>query len=74
MNYRRLRENGPKVSSICLGTMTFGSRTNASSTDQIIIITQNAGIIFIDTADVYAKRESERNVGRLIAKGFAGYA
>ncbi len=68
MQYRRLGNSGVKVSPICLGTMMFGERTDATEAGRIVDSARAAGINFIDTADVYAKGESERLVGKLLAR------
>ena len=68
MEYRKLGNSGIKVSPICLGTMMFGARTDAAEAGRIIDSARAAGINFIDTADAYAKGESERVTGKLIAK------
>jgi aryl-alcohol dehydrogenase (NADP+) len=68
MDYRRLGNSGLKVSPICLGTMMFGDRTSDAVAARIVASAMDAGINFIDTADSYAKGESERAVGKLIAK------
>ena len=67
MEYRRLGSSGLKVSPLCLGTMMFGDRTDEQEAGRIVGSAFDAGVNFIDTADVYAKGESERIVGRLIA-------
>jgi aryl-alcohol dehydrogenase (NADP+) len=67
MEYRNLGNSGIKVSPICLGTMTFGERTDAAEAGRIVASARTAGINFIDTADAYAKGESERVTGKLIA-------
>src|SRR6266849_1677147 len=67
MDYRRLGESGLKVSPLCLGTMTFGDRTDAAEAGRIVASAREAGVNFIDTADVYVKGESERITGKLIA-------
>lgn len=67
MDYRYLGRTGVKVSPICLGTMMFGDRTDAAEAGNIVASAREAGINFIDTADVYAKGESERVTGKLIA-------
>lgn len=66
MNYRSLGESALQVSPICLGTMMFGDRTDLSEAARIVDHAREAGINFIDTADVYAKGESERITGSLI--------
>ncbi len=67
MDYRSLGNSGLKVSRICLGTMMFGDRTDAAEAGRIVASAREAGVNFIDTADVYAKGESERITGKLIA-------
>lgn len=67
MDYRSLGLSGLKVSPICLGTMMFGDRTDAAEAARIVDSARGAGINFIDTANVYAKGESERITGKLIA-------
>ena len=64
MEYVRLGSSGLDVSPICLGAMMFGDRTDATTSQRIIASARDAGINFIDTADVYAKGESERIVGQ----------
>lgn len=66
MEYRTLGDSGVKVSAICLGTMMFGDRTDSAVAGEIVASARAAGINFIDTADVYAKGESERITGQLI--------
>ena len=67
MEYRNLGRSGLKVSPICLGTMMFGDRTDEAEAGRIVASAREAGVNFIDTADVYAKGESERITGKLIA-------
>ena len=67
MEYRNLGQSGLKVSPLCLGTMMFGDRTDASEANRIVAAARDAGINFIDTADVYANGESERITGKAIA-------
>jgi aryl-alcohol dehydrogenase (NADP+) len=66
MDYRKLGENGVAVSPICLGTMMFGDRTGRDEAARIVAHAKAAGVNFIDTANAYAKGESERIVGELI--------
>lgn len=70
MEYRRLGVSGLKVSRVCLGANMFGERTNATVAARIVGSAFDAGVNFIDTADNYGyiQGESERIVGRLIAK------
>lgn len=67
MEYRRLGKSGLEVSPLCLGTMMFGDRTDEKEAARIVGAAFDAGVNFIDTADQYAKGESERIAGRLIA-------
>jgi aryl-alcohol dehydrogenase (NADP+) len=64
--YRSLGASGLKVSPLWLGTMMFGDQTAEVEATAIVDAAREAGINAIDTADVYAKGESERMVGRLI--------
>lgn len=66
MEYRRLGNSGLWVSPLCLGTMMFGDRTDENESRRIVGAARDAGINFIDTADVYKSGVSERIVGRLI--------
>ena len=67
MRFRRLGASGLEVSALCLGTMMFGDRTDATAAQRIVDSAYEAGVNFIDTADVYAKGQSETIVGRAIA-------
>ena len=64
--YRNLGASGLKVSPLWLGTMMFGDQTAEAEAANIVAATREAGLNALDTADVYAKGESERMVGRLI--------
>jgi aryl-alcohol dehydrogenase-like predicted oxidoreductase len=66
MRYGRLGMSGLRVSALCLGTMMFGDRTDEAEAGRIVDAAREAGVNFIDTADAYAKGESERIVGRLV--------
>jgi len=66
MDYERLGNSGLMVSPLCLGTMMFGDRTDAKDSARIIDAARDAGVNFIDTADVYSKGESERITGAAI--------
>jgi aryl-alcohol dehydrogenase-like predicted oxidoreductase len=59
--------SGLKVPQLWLGTMMFGDQTSEADSRNIIDATREAGLNALDTADVYAKGESERIVGRAIA-------
>ncbi|MBC7471353.1 MAG: aldo/keto reductase [Ramlibacter sp.] len=62
-----LGDSGLKVPQLWLGTMMFGDQTSEAESISIIDATRYAGLNALDTADVYAKGESERIVGRAIA-------
>ena len=68
MDYRPLGRTGVQVSKLCLGTMMFGAWGNADHDDSIRIIhaALDAGINFVDTADVYSAGESEEIVGKAL--------
>ncbi|MCP5365953.1 MAG: aldo/keto reductase [Hyphomicrobiales bacterium] len=66
MNYKLLGRSGLAVSPICLGTMMFGGRTATATAARIVDSARDAGINFIDTADVYNDGASEKMVGKLI--------
>jgi aryl-alcohol dehydrogenase-like predicted oxidoreductase len=71
MDYRTLGRTGVKVSPLCLGAMMFGEWGNTDHDDSVRIIHRalDAGINFIDTADVYSHGESEEIVGKALAGG-----
>ena len=66
MQYRRLGSSNLKVSTLCLGTMMFGQQTPFEEATRIVASARDHGINFIDTADVYNKDQSERDVGKLL--------
>ena len=68
MDYRTLGTTGVKVSPLCLGAMMFGAWGNPDHDESIRIIHRalDAGINFVDTADVYARGESEEIVGKAL--------
>ena len=69
MEYRQLGRTGVSVSKLCLGTMMFGDWGNKDHEDGIRIIHRalDAGINFIDTADIYSRGESETILGKALA-------
>jgi aryl-alcohol dehydrogenase-like predicted oxidoreductase len=68
MQMRVLGGTGIKVSAYCFGAMNFGNWANTDHDDAAGIINAalDAGVNFIDTADVYSAGESERIVGKAI--------
>ena len=76
MKYRMLADTGVFVSELCLGAMTFGGRgqmweviggLDQAAVDAIVHRSLDAGVNFIDTADVYSAGESETMVGKALA-------
>jgi aryl-alcohol dehydrogenase-like predicted oxidoreductase len=68
MEQRELGRTGVSVSPLCLGAMMFGAWGNTDHDESIRIIHRalDAGINFVDTADVYARGESEEIVGKAL--------
>src|SRR4051812_42753849 len=68
MDHRPLGRSGVSVSKMCLGAMMFGSWGNPDHDESIRIIRAalDAGINFVDTADVYGEGESEEIVGKAL--------
>jgi aryl-alcohol dehydrogenase-like predicted oxidoreductase len=69
MEHRPLGRTGVSVSKLCLGAMMFGDWGNKDHDESIRIIHRalDAGINFVDTADVYSQGESEVIVGKALA-------
>jgi aryl-alcohol dehydrogenase-like predicted oxidoreductase len=76
MKYRQLADTGVFVSELCLGTMTFGGTgqiwemiggLDQSVADAIVHRSLDAGINFVDTANVYASGQSETMLGKALA-------
>lgn len=70
MQYRKLGKTGINVSAISIGTWQVGGKWGAdfshTNADAILNKAIDAGINFIDTADVYSDGESEKAVGRIV--------
>jgi aryl-alcohol dehydrogenase-like predicted oxidoreductase len=68
VEYRVLGRTGVRVSPLCLGAMMFGAWGNTDHDDSVRIIHRalDAGLNFIDTADVYSRGESEEIVGKAL--------
>jgi aryl-alcohol dehydrogenase-like predicted oxidoreductase len=67
MDYRTLGRSGCAVSSLCLGTMTFGVETDEAGSHEQLDRFIEAGGTLVDTADVYGKGQSEEIIGRWFA-------
>lgn len=76
MQYTRLGQSGLKVSRICLGMMSYGSKATRAwhldehEADPIVRAAVEAGVTFFDTADMYSDGLSEAITGRLLARLF----
>lgn len=68
MEYRNLGRTGVKVSPLCLGCMNFGWGAEEKDSIKIIHRALDAGLNFVDTADVYGKGASETIVGKALKK------
>jgi aryl-alcohol dehydrogenase-like predicted oxidoreductase len=73
MQYKTLGNTGLLVSNICLGAMTFSGRqgiwknigqVDQAGADEFFRVSIDAGVNFIDTANVYSDGESEKTVGQ----------
>jgi aryl-alcohol dehydrogenase-like predicted oxidoreductase len=67
MDSRMLGRTGVRVSSLCLGTMSFGTTADEAASARLYRAARDAGIDVVDTADVYGEGRSEEILGRLIA-------
>jgi aryl-alcohol dehydrogenase-like predicted oxidoreductase len=67
MDYRTLGRSGCAVSSLCLGTMTFGAETDEAGAHAQLDRFLDAGGTLVDTADVYSRGGSEEIIGRWFA-------
>lgn len=68
MEHRQLGAAGPRVSAVGLGTNNFGRKLDDRGAGAVLDAALEAGITFIDTADVYGGGESERILGRLLGR------
>ena len=77
MKYKQLGRTGLLVSELCFGTMTFGGgqgfwraigQLPQKAADDLIARVLDAGINFIDTADIYSEGDSERILGKALGK------
>ncbi len=65
---RSLGRTGVKVSNLCLGAMMFGMKTEPNDSYDIIDRSLDAGLNFIDTANVYSRGKSETIVGEALKR------
>lgn len=67
MNYRRMGKTGIKLSEISIGAwLTYGRRVEQKEVERILKTAVDAGVNFIDVADIYAKGEAEKSVGAVL--------
>lgn len=66
MKYRALGRTGVQVSELCFGTMSFGGDADEAESAKMYKACRDAGVNFFDTADQYAKTQSEQILGRLM--------
>jgi aryl-alcohol dehydrogenase-like predicted oxidoreductase len=66
LEYQTLRGTGITVSRVSLGTMTFGAQVDEATSIRMVHMAIDAGINFIDTADVYVGGVSEQIVGKAL--------
>jgi aryl-alcohol dehydrogenase-like predicted oxidoreductase len=66
MQYRTLTGTGITVSRVCLGTMTFGRETDEPTAIGMVRMALDAGVNFVDEADVYSGSRSETIVGKAL--------
>ena len=72
MDYTHLGRSGVSVSRICLGTMNFGSFTDADDAHQIMDHALEQGINFFDTANTYGRPRAEGVTERIIGSWLCG--
>src|SRR5713226_8052974 len=68
MDYRLFGRTGVKVSPLCLGCMMFGGRTGPEESYAIIDRAIDAGVNFLDTANVYSRGRSEEVTGEALKR------
>src|SRR5262245_8926061 len=66
MEYRSLGRTGVQVSPLCLGGMLFGEQTDEVEALTIIDHALDAGLNFLDTANIYSRGRSEEIIGRAL--------
>ena len=67
MEYRRVGRSGLKISELALGAwLTYGGSVESDTAERIMKAAVDRGINFIDIADIYARGEAEKVVGKAI--------
>src|SRR5512141_1104750 len=68
MDYRSLGRTGVRVSPLCLGCMNFGGKTTPDDSYAVIDRALDAGVNFLDTANVYSRGRSEEVTGEALQR------
>jgi voltage-dependent potassium channel beta subunit len=69
MEYRRLGKTGIQISALSFGSwLTFGKQIGNNTAEELMIAAYEGGVNFFDNAEVYAKGESEKVMGNVLAK------
>ena len=68
MEYRSLGRTGVQVSPLCLGGMLFGEQTTEAEAYAIMDRALDAGLNFVDTANIYSRGRSEEIIGRALRR------
>ncbi|MEM1218122.1 MAG: aldo/keto reductase [Bacteroidota bacterium] len=69
MEYRYLGKSGLQVSAVSFGTwLTFGKQIDDQTAEQLMTLAYDRGVNFFDNAEIYARGESERVMGRILKK------
>jgi NDP-hexose C3-ketoreductase / dTDP-4-oxo-2-deoxy-alpha-D-pentos-2-ene 2,3-reductase len=72
MEYTRLGRSGLQVSRLCLGTMNFGPTTDEAHAHRILDAALDAGVNFVDTANVYGGRGHKGWTEEILGRWYAG--
>ncbi len=72
MDQAQLGKSGLLVSPVCLGTMTFGAQSDVTQSFAILDAAADAGVNFIDTADVYPPRGAAGATEEIIGQWLSG--
>jgi aryl-alcohol dehydrogenase-like predicted oxidoreductase len=68
MEYRSLGRTGVQVSALCLGGMLFAEQTDEAEALAIMDRALDAGLNFVDTANIYSRGRSEEIIGRVLRR------
>src|SRR5579871_4521258 len=66
MDRINLKHTSLEVSRVCFGNMTFGGQTDEASARRMIDLCADAGVNFLDTANIYNLGAAEEMLGRLL--------